>query len=417
MSVPSPIVITGLGIVSPIGIGRDACWTSLREGRSGIGPITIFDPSRRHSKLAAEVKSFQPETILGPKGLRLLDRTTRLALCAAHEALHQSGLDRDEARRRDAGVVLGSAMGGVASLAEFTTITFRSGPRATNPALFPNAVANGPASQISIRFGIMGLNSTTSTGFASSLDALDTAALYIAQGHAGAILAGGVEEICEWTHTALDEGGLLARATERDQEDCRPLGARRNGTVLGEGAAIIVLESLDHARARGAPILAEYAGGATVTDILADGRFATPALGLTRAVELALQRTGTPSGEIGWVALGANGNPEGDPAEIGALRTALSHAGPKPVVTALKSLMGETLSASGAMRVAAAVLGLEHRMIPPTRILDVDPHCDADVVRGSARECDAPAVLVTCPTPLFHQSACVLRRFESSRKT
>jgi 3-oxoacyl-[acyl-carrier-protein] synthase II len=248
------VVFTGLGVVSPIGVGRAAFWAGLREGRPGLRPVTLFDTAKLHSHLAGEVPDFDPEPILGKKGLRLLDRTTRLALAAAALALDDAGLAPPPAGAERAGVVLATTVGSAQSRGEFFVEAIRGGPRAVNPALFPNTVVNSPASQVAIRFGLRGPNTTIASGFTASLRALDVAARLVASGQADLVLAGGVEELSELTYAAFHNAGLLASADHPAGERSVPFDRHRHGLHLGEGAAILVAEPLERARARGARV-------------------------------------------------------------------------------------------------------------------------------------------------------------------
>ncbi len=295
------VVVTGIGIVSPIGHGREAFCSALARGQSGIRDITLFATDGLRARRAGEISDFQPEAFLGPKGLRLLDRAAKLALCAAHLALEDSGLLYKEDAGAEIGVCLGSTAGSVQSRAAYFATLHREGVRGLNPALFPNTVVNSPSAQVAIRFGLKGYNATISSGAASSLHALDYAARSIATGRAPAALAGGVEELGEFFFMAFHQGGCLD-----------------DGLVLGEGAAVLALEEAGAARARGARILAEYAGGGS-------------SLALPEAVALALEEAGA--------------------------------AGAPPPRTfsadAVRPFIGECYSAGGAFQACAAIQALE----------------------------------------------------------
>jgi 3-oxoacyl-[acyl-carrier-protein] synthase II len=242
--------VTGLGVVSPIGTGREAFLSALRRGDSGIKDVSLFSTEGLRAKRAAEIADFRPEEILGPKGLRLLDRATRLALCAAKLALDDSGLPYEGESAAQIGVCLGSTAGSLHSRAGYYETLLKDGFRALNPALFPNTVVNSPAAQVAIRFGLTGYNTTISSGQASSLNAIDYAAQTVRSGRVRAALAGGVEELSEFLFMSYHQAGCLDR-----------------GVVPGEGAAFLVLEELESARARGARILGEYAGGGSSLDL------------------------------------------------------------------------------------------------------------------------------------------------------
>ncbi len=248
------IVITGIGVLASNAIGKDNFWQALEQGASGIKPVTLFDTANTNSKLAGEITDFNPEAIVDKKGLRLMDRATKLVLCASQLALDDAGLKPWSPEIEEAGVVLGSTLGSVWSISEFDKLALREGPKAVNPAHFPNTVINSPASQISIKFGIKGFNTTISTGFSASLDAFGYALDFLNLDRAEIILVGGVEELCIQTFLGFYKIGILAGSKSRRPEISAPFDQRRNGIVVGEGAGMVVLETLEHAQKRGAKI-------------------------------------------------------------------------------------------------------------------------------------------------------------------
>lgn len=250
------VAITGIGVVAPNGIGKEAFWSHCFAGVSGIKPITLFDTSKYRCHLAGEVSHFEPEQYLGPKGLRTLDRTTLLSLVAAKLAIDDARLEITDDNRNDIGVVLGSTMGSVHSISEFDRVGLREGPRYVNPALFPNAVINSPASQVAIRFKLRGLNSTISTGFTASLDAISYAVDMLRLGRVTTLLVGGVEELCLETFLGFYKLGFLATSQNGHPPAYKPFAEDRCGALLGEGAVFVVLELLEDAAARGATIYA-----------------------------------------------------------------------------------------------------------------------------------------------------------------
>src|SRR3989338_8203459 len=302
------IVITGIGVLAANGIGKKEFWKALKEGRSGIKPVTLFDTSTTRAKTAGEITGFRAEAFVGEKGLRNLDRATKLVLSASKLALDDGGLKSplDEETSQRTGVSLGSTLGSVWSISEFDKEGLREGPRAVNPALFPNTVINAPASQISIRFNIKGFNTTISTGFASSLDAIDYAMNLMGLYDYDVVLAGGVEELCEQTFKGFHKIGHLAGSREGKLEiDC-PFDKRRNGIVLGEGASILILEELEHAKKRGALIYAELLGYGTSFDPLSKNRYGRKAEGATKAIRFALEDAGLAPDDIDYISATAN---------------------------------------------------------------------------------------------------------------
>ena len=270
------IVITGIGVVAPNGIGKEEFWKNCRAGVSGIKPITLFDTSAYDCHLGGEVSHFQPEKYLGSKGLRNLDRTTLLALVAAKLAIEDAHLDINDTNAHDIGVVLGSTMGSVHSISSFDIECLREGPRYVNPALFPNTVINAPASRIAIRFGIRGLNSTIGTGFTASLDAIEYAVDMLLSGRLKAVLVGGVEELCIETFSGF-YGLHLLNGTNGIHASRRLTNGTEKASFLGEGSGVLVLELANGAKDRGAywqayieEITSEFRAPATMDDYLTE---------------------------------------------------------------------------------------------------------------------------------------------------
>jgi 3-oxoacyl-[acyl-carrier-protein] synthase II len=405
------IVVTGIGVVSSIGIGKEAFWSGLVSGRSGIRPVTLFDTSMTRSKLAGEISDFKPEDILGPKGLRNMDRTTLLTLSAAKLCLDDANFNISEENTDETGVVLGSTMGSLWSISEFDKEVVRNGPRSVNPALFPNTVINSPASQISIRFNIKGFNSTISSGFTSSLDALEYGRNAILTNRASAVLVGGVEELCEHTFKGFYKLGFLSGARPRSREVSSPFDAERNGAVLGEGAAIFLLEKWENAKKRGARIYGAIKGAASTFDRNSCNRYDLKAAGAKRAIDTALKNAGVSREEIDYVSFSANSTMDGDVSESRALRQALSVSG-KPIVgSACKSMLGETFSAGGAFQVASSFLIFQNDHLPPTtNIQSVDKRCDVDCIPNVARRQRVDHILISNVSPTGQNSAAVIGR-------
>jgi len=329
------IVITGLGVISSIGIGKDAFTENILKGVSGIKPIATFDTAPFKAKLGAEISNFAPEAILGPKGLRTLDRSIKLVACAAKLALADAQLEITEANSRDTGIAIGTTFGSLASICDFDKEALTEGVRFVNPALFPNTVINSPASQVSIKFNIKGFNITVSTGFSASLDAINYALGALRNNRVKIALSGGVEEFCLQAFLGFYKSGCLT--------DSR-------GIVLGEGSGIVVLEELDSALARKAKIYAEVLGfGSAVQD-------------LKKSMRLSLEEAGLAPEEIDYVNAAANSSEEFNANEASAIAELFGKR--ELPVSSVKPLVGESFSASGSLQVAAGLSALESRMIP-----------------------------------------------------
>ncbi len=406
---PMRIVITGVGVVAPNGIGKDEFWTHCVAGVSGVKPITLFDTSPYHSRWGGEVSDLQPEQHLGSKGLRNLDRTTLLALVAAKLAIDDARLDVTDANRNNIGVVLGSTMGSVHSISEFDKEGLREGPRYVNPAQFPNTVINSPASQVGIRFGLRGLNATISTGFTAALDAFSYAMNMLQHERVTTLLVGGVEELCLQTFLGFYKLGLLAPSENGTPPLFAPFDARRCGTVLGEGAAFFVVESYEQAMSRQVPIYAELLGYGTQFESASMYRYDLAATGPIKAMEEALLEAQIRAEQIDCVSACANANKAGDVVETKAVYTVFGSRASSIPISAVKSMVGESFSAGGALQVAEAVGVLAQQHVPPTIGWQrADAACNIDCVPGTSRRMRVDRVLVNSFGPMGVSSALVL---------
>src|SRR5215470_16648982 len=401
------IVVTGIGVVSALGAGREAFWRSLVAGASGLRPLSLFDAGTGGSRLAGEIAEFSPAPFIGTKGIRHFDRTALLLACAAKLALEDAGVPRDgpDAAPDDRiGIAVGSTYGSIGSIAAFDSEALREGPSYVNPMEFPNTVLNAPASRVSILLGVTGPNATISTGETSGLDALGYATDFLRLRRAGGMLAGGVFGLGEDVYRGFAGTGALSGSRGED-EVCAPFDRRRNGVVLGEGSCLLFLEPLARARARGARIYGEVTGYGNGfrprrADAVASGR---------RVIRSALGRTRRQL-QDGWcIFSGANSTAAGDRLEARTLRAAFEGDAACPPVSAVKSMCGECLDASGALQAAAALLALTEKVVPPTinhRVADEE--CDVDCVPNVARHMDVTDALVTASSSAGHCSAVVL---------
>jgi len=408
------VVITGLGVLASNGVGKDAFWKALKEGKSGIKPITLFDTSTTMAKTAGEISNFNAGEYLGEKGLRTFDRTTKLVLSASKLALDDAGLEYplNEEMSLRTGVSLGSTLGSVWSISEFDKEGLRNGPRSVNPALFPNTVINAPASQISIRFNIKGFNTTMSTGFASSLDAIDYAANFIKSYDYDVVLAGGVEELCLQTFLGFHKIGHLAGSREGKVEVSCPFDKRRNGIVLGEGGCILILEELEHARKRSANIYAEILGYGTSFDPESRNIYNPKAAGAVKTISLALEDSKVNREEIDYISATANSTLDCDVMETRAVNRVFGDKAKKIPVSSIKSMIGDTFSVGGAMNVAASMGAIIEDFIPPTMNYEVkDERCDIDYVPNEARNHKIDKVLINSFTPTGVNSSLVVGKY------
>jgi 3-oxoacyl-[acyl-carrier-protein] synthase II len=402
------IVITGLGILSPIATGREAFWEALFLGKTSFRPITLFDASSFCVGIAGEIAEFDPLVFLGKKGLRDLDRSTRLISSAAKLAIEDSRLEITEENSHFMGVSLGTTFGSLHSISQFDRTGLIEGPRSVNPSHFPNTVINSPASQISIRFNIKGFNTTISTGFCAGLDAISYAADFIRLGRVDAVLAGGVEELCEETFLGFHNLGWLS-GTDGTEPLCCPFDARRNGIIISESGAVLVLESEEHALARGAFIFARVLGYGNAFDPAACADFSHAGAGLRNATNIALKDAALNPNNIDYISSCSNSTQGLDQMETGVIKEVFGmHALTIPV-SSIKSMVGESFSASGALSLAASIGVLQKSVIPPTvNYWKKDPACNLDYVPNTARNKLVRNVLVTAADPYGQNSAVIL---------
>ena len=405
------IVITGIGVLSPIGIGKDHYGEALLQGKTGFREISLFDTAPFRVRIAGEIADFDPVSILGKKGLRTLDRSTRLISSAAVLALEDSQLRITENNTHSIGVSVGTTFGSLHSISQFDRVGLIEGPRSVNPSHFPNTVINSPASQVSIRCRIKGFNTTVSTGFCSSLDAVSYAADFITLKRADVVLAGGVEELCEETFLGFHSLGCLS-GMDGSEPVSRPFDAGRNGIIFSEGAAVLVLEEEGHALDRGAEIIAVIKGCGNAFDSAADRSFSHAGTGLAEAIRLALRDADLRPEDIGYISACANATRGLDRMETRAIKEVFGRHARTIPVSSVKSMVGESFSASGALSLAAAAVAINRGFIPPTvNYREQDPDCDLDYVAGNARKKQIETALVTSADPYGNNTAVVIGKY------
>ncbi len=407
------VVITGIGIICGNAKGREDYWQALKEGRIGYRPITFFDTAPYRVKIAGEITDFDPKIYMGQKGLRTLDRSTTLVVSASKLAIADSAFTITPENTDDVGVSIGTTLGSLKSIAEFDAVTLREGPRAVNPALFPNTVINSPASQISIWNKIAGFNSTISTGFCASMDALQYAYDFIQWDRAHMIYAGGVEEFCIYTYLGFNALEYLS-GSKKDEEfiNC-PFDKRRNGITFGEGACVMALEEYEHAKARGARILAEIVGFGYSFDPFKIHKFNPRGTGMKEAMTYALQENGLEPKDIDYICASANSTQAADRIETEAIKEVFGDLAYQIPVSAVKSMVGECYSVTAAFNVAAAVGALYDGFLFPTvNYQEKDPHCDLDYVPNESRKAHLKHVMVNCFSPNGNNNCMVLRKYK-----
>jgi len=358
------VVITGSGVVSSLGDTPAGLHAALCEGRSGIGPVGLFDTKGLGCPLGGEVKEFDAQRYLGRRNLRPLDRTSRLVASAAQLALDDSGWTAEMRAAEEVGLVLGTMFCSVRTISEFDRRALEAGPAYASPMDFANTVINAAAGQTAILHDLRGVNTTVSAGLASGLQAVSYAADLIRAGRARAVLAGGADELCFESFYGFDCAGLLCRSDDREGHYAVPFDARRNGFTPGEGAALLMLEDAASARERGARVLAEVRGCGSGYDYTRGRDEARAARSVAHSMHFALYEAGMLAHEVECLSASANGSPRGDRSEARAAAQVFGDHARRLSVTAIKSMLGETLGASGALQTVDALETLAGGVLP-----------------------------------------------------
>jgi 3-oxoacyl-[acyl-carrier-protein] synthase II len=380
------VAVTGLGAVTPIGNDAKATWEAAVAGRSGIDWIRSFDTDGLPVRVAAEVKDFDPSQVASPKEVRKLERNVLLALGAAREAMQDAGLNGFDPAR--VGVVFGTAIGGVNGILEQDQILRERGPDRVSPNFLPNVLVDSASGQLAISLGIKGLNYAVVSACATGSHAIGEAAEIIKRGDADAVLAGGGEACM---HPLILAGFTAMRGLAVEDEDppraSRPFDATRAGFVMGEGAAVLVLEELDAARERGARIYAEVLGYGGSNDAHHMAQPEPEATGVADMMRNALRRAEVEPGRVGYINAHGTSTPLGDLAETKAIKDVFGDHAYELAVSSTKSVMGHTFGAAGAIEGMMCVLAIHEGTLPPTiNYRHPDPECDLDYVPNEARE-------------------------------
>jgi 3-oxoacyl-[acyl-carrier-protein] synthase II len=382
------VVVTGLGLVSPVGLDTDSTWEALLAGRSGAGPITQFDPEGFSVRIACEVKGFEPERWMDAKEVRRFDRFIHLAVAAADMAMEHSGLEVTPENAERVGVVIGSGIGGLNMIQDQHRVLMERGPRRVSPFFIPGAISNMCSGLVSIRTGAKGPNSATVTACSTSAHAIGDALLYIRHGYADAIIAGGSEAVVSPLAVA-GFASMRALSTRNDEPEraSRPWDKDRDGFVMGEGAGILVLEELEHARRRGAPILAEVLGFGMSGDAYHISAPCEDGDGAARVMRATLDDAGLAPEDVDYINAHGTATPLGDRVETLAVKRVFGEHARRLAISSTKSMTGHLLGAAGAFEAAVGVLAVHHGVVPPTINLDEpDPENDLDYVPHTARE-------------------------------
>ncbi len=389
------VVITGLGTVNPIGNDPNSTWQKVLAGESGIGPIQEFKDMGLKTQFGGEVKDFDPVDLFGRKDARRMDRVTQLGLAAANQALADANLRLDADTCRMTGVVLGCGMGNVASALDGFTTFNEKGPLRMSPFTIPMMLADSPAATISIANGLQGPNMAIATACAAGNNALGEAAKMIERGAADVMLGGGAEApLLSVVIAGFNATGALSTYEGDPRRASRPFDAERDGFVTGEGAAVLVLESLDHALARGATIYAEFLGYGTSADAYHVSAPADDGAGAIQSMQNALDDAGMKAADIDYINAHGTGTKLNDKSETLAIKKVFGEVAYDRPISSTKSIHGHLLGAAGALEAVISVKAICEGMLPPTINYETaDPDCDLDYVPNEAREAAIGTVL------------------------
>lgn len=382
------VVITGLGIICPIGIGIDAAWTSAVEGRSGICPITQFDASLLPSRIAGEVKGFDPALYIEFKEIKKMDRFIHFAIATSDMALNDSGLKITSENAERIGVVIGSGMGGLPAIEHYHKIYLEKGYKRISPFFIPMLIINLASGNVSIRFGAKGPNSSVVTACATGNHAIGDAYEIIKRGDADVMIAGGAESCI--THLGIAGFAAMKALSVRNHEPekaSRPFDVDRDGFVMGEGAGILILETLDNALSRNAKIYAELVGYGMSSDAYHITAPAPKGEGAARCMKMALAKAGIEPQKIDYINAHGTSTKFGDELETAAVKTVFGEHAYKLCMSSTKSMIGHLLGAAGGVEAVYTVLSVYHNIALPTINLEnPDPECDLDYVPNKSRQ-------------------------------
>jgi 3-oxoacyl-[acyl-carrier-protein] synthase II len=410
------VVVTGLGAVCPLGNNARDAWNAMVEGRSGIARLTHFDPSQFEVQIGGEVRDFRPEEVIPTKDLRRMDKNSQYAVVAALEAVADAGLVIDDSNRDDVGVIFGSAGGGYGLLLEQYEIFQKSGYRRVSPFLISNMLPDAASGHVAIALGACGVNMAVVSACSTATGAIGESWETIRRGDAEAIITGGTDNpLLPVLMAGFHALRALANDPEHPERACKPFDARRDGFVVGQGAAALTIESLEHARARGAEIYAEVIGYAATNDAydmvasLESGRASAQAM--IRAV----RKAGIDPTEVGYINPHGTGTPLNDRAETAAIKTAFGEHAKRLAVSSTKAMHGHLMGGAGALEAIAAIQAVRTGTIPPTINYEVpDPDCDLDYVPNVARQSDVRVAMSNSVGLGGHNAAVIFRRWEGA---
>jgi len=408
------VVITGLGVVAPNGIGKDAFWENLIAGKSAVDWITAFDPTPYPSKIAAEVKVFNPEKFMSPKRARQTWRFSQFAVAAAVMAVEDAGLKIGGRLAEQTSVCFGTSVNGMGTAEQLHATFLERGPASARPHAVLECPPHAPASHISIELGITGPSLTISTNCATGLDVINAGYMQIVSGRSDVAITGGSEApLFPFTFATFSALGLLSTRNDNPKRASRPYDLLRDGLVLGEGGGAVVLEEMEFAQTRGAPIYAEVVGYASTSEGIDMRKVDASGATLAAAIRLALRNAKTHESEIDYINAHGSSLPDYDVCDTNAFKTVFGERIYNIPISSIKSMLGQAVSVSGVFQVISSCLTIQHAIVPPTINQEVpDPRCDLDYVPNKSRVCRANQILMNSHGIGGSLSALIIKRPE-----
>ncbi len=410
------VVITGMGILSPLGLDTKTTWEGLVAGKSGIDYITLFDPADMKAKFAGEVKGFVPTDYIERKEARHMDRFAQLAVAASREAVASARLEINSTNDEDIGVIIGSGIGGLTTLFEQAKILVERGPDRVSPFLAPMMIADIAAAQISIALGIKGPNFCTTSACSSGSDAIGAAYELIRHGDAQVMLTGGTEAIINPLGiTAFTALKAISTRNDAPQKACRPFDAERDGFVISEGACVLIMEKLEHALKREAPILAEIAAYSATADSFHITQPMKSGEGAAKAMRIALKKAGLSPTDIDYINAHGTSTQLNDTMETRAIKAVFGDYAYRVPISSTKSMLGHLIGCAGAAEAMICILSIRNSIIPPTINYEhPDPDCDLDYVPNVARRAEVNTALSNSFGFGGHNSVLIFRKYSEA---
>ena len=411
------VVVTGLGVVSPVGTGMEKFWKSLLQGKSGIGPITHFDASQLESRIAGEVTDFNPLDHFNSKDVRNIARFVQFAIVAANEAIIHAKLDLKNIDLDRLGVLIGSGIGSIDTIESELKKCYEKGPGRISPHFIPKIIINEAAGQVSIHTGARGLSSCVATACSTATNAIGDAFRFIQYADSDVIIAGGTESAI----SLMGVGGFcalkaLSQRNDAPEKASRPFDLHRDGFIMAEGAGVAILESLDHALKRGASILAEVVGYGRTSDAFHITAPDSKGSGAAKAMELAIRDAGLKPQEISYINAHGTSTKLNDQVETLAVKNVFKESAKKIPMSSTKSMMGHLLGAAGGVEFAACVMALRDNIVPPTINYETpDPECDLDYVPNVSRKLEVTTAMSNSLGFGGHNASIIVKKFDRNK--